>query len=269
MINFKEVVKRTKLYNFHTHTQFCDGRADMSCFIQEAIVQGFKDVGFSPHSPIPFSSPCNMKSDDVETYFAEIRRLKSIYGDKINIYASMEIDFLDDWGPAHEYFSKLPLDYKIGSVHFIPSFKDDGVYVDVDGSSESFREKMSLYFDGDIKRVVESFYRQTLKMIAAGNFDIIGHFDKIGYNSSVYCPGIGEEPWYNNLIEQTLDAIKENSCIVEINTKAFECHKRFFPNERYFKLLKKYEIPILINSDAHFPELLNSGRMKAFELLGI
>ena len=34
----------------------------------------------------------------------------------------MEIDYLnDDWGPANDYFQSLPLDYRIGSVHFIPT----------------------------------------------------------------------------------------------------------------------------------------------------
>ena len=267
MVNFDEILSSTKLYNFHTHTQFCDGRAVMEDFVMIAIEQGFEDIGFTPHSPIPYYSPCNMKSDDVPAYLNEINRLKDLYGDKINIYKSMEIDFLDNWGPANEYFKNIPLDYRIGSVHFIPSFKDENEYIDVDGCFENFKEKMSLYFDNDIKSVVESFYNQTLKMIENGGFDIIGHFDKIGYNSNQFQPGIEDETWYRKVVKQTFDAIMDNNYIIEVNTKAFEKHNRFFPGERYFKWLKDYNAPILVNSDTHFPDLINSGRLEAIKLL--
>lgn len=49
----------------------------------------------------------------------------------------MEIDYLnDDWGPANDYFQSLPLDYRIGSVHFIPTRGGD--FVDIDGSPDRF-----------------------------------------------------------------------------------------------------------------------------------
>lgn len=268
-MDFNKIINRTKLYNFHSHTQYCDGRATMEEFVKEAIKQGFEDLGFSPHSPIPFDSPCNMKADDVPVYLDEINRLKSVYGDKINLYASMEIDFLDAWGPANDYFINIPLDYKIGSVHFIPSFEDESEYIDVDGSFENFQKKMQLYFYNDIESVVKSFYNQSLKMIEKGGFDVIGHFDKIGYNSSMYRPGIEDEPWYKKLVREVFDAIMDYHYIIEVNTKAYDTQNRFFPNERYFDWLKKYDVPVLVNSDVHFPELINSGRMSAMKLLGL
>ncbi len=269
MINFKEILNSTKLYNFHTHTQFCDGRSNMEEFVQFAIQNEFKHIGFTPHSPIPFDSSCNMKLEDVNIYSDEINRLKDLYGDKIKIYKSMEIDFIDSWGPSNEYFKSLFLDYKIGSVHFIPSFDDENKYVDVDGSFENFKEKMSLFFYNDIKSVVESFYKQTLKMIEKGGFDIIGHFDKIGFNGNLYQPGLEDESWYCKIVKSTFEAIVDNHYIIEINTKSFVNHNRFFPNERYFKWLKYYNVPVLINSDTHYPDLINSGRFEAMNLLDL
>ena len=40
-----------------------------------------------------------------------------------------------------------------------------------------------------------------------------------------------------------------------------------FPHQQYFKLLKKYDVPVLINSDSHFPDLINSGRLEAMQML--
>jgi len=76
----------------------------MSDFAEAAVKAGFRHYGFSPHSPVPIDSPCNMTRDVVPEYFAEIERLRAIYSLKINFYCSMEIDYLGpDWGPSHPY----------------------------------------------------------------------------------------------------------------------------------------------------------------------
>lgn len=59
-MDFVSIIGSDMLYNFHSHTQFCDGRATMAEFAAEAVAQGFTHYGFSPHSPVPIQSPCNM-----------------------------------------------------------------------------------------------------------------------------------------------------------------------------------------------------------------
>lgn len=265
-MNFVELVGDGRLYNFHSHTQFCDGRASMEMFAQEVVAQGFTHYGFSPHSPLLIQSPCNMSQADVPVYLAEVERIKKEYCDKAKFYAAMEIDYLgEEWGPAHDYFVSLPLDYRIGSVHFIPA--QDGQYVDVDGSFENFKKKMSQYFHNDIRYVVETFYHQSASMLRAGGFDIIGHFDKIGHNASHYQEGIEDEDWYQHLVDDLIKLIIERGVTVEINTKAKVDHNRFFPGTRYWQRLKSAGVPIIINSDAHYPHLINASRFDAFTLL--
>lgn len=258
--------KNRESYNFHSHTQFCDGKAPMEEFVREAMRQRFTHYGFSPHSPLPLKSPCNMSMDDVPVYLAEVERLKSKYGDKIRLYAGMEIDYLGpQWGPAHPYFDSLPLDYRIGSVHFIPNPEER--YVDIDGRYENFRGKMEQYFYRDIRYVVETFYRQSIDMVEAGGFDILGHLDKVGHNAAHYCPGIEDEAWYNQLVDKLVDAVEASGVIVEINTKAWQDHQRMFPSLRYIKRLVEAGVPMLVNSDAHFPSLINASRAAAFAML--
>lgn len=268
MLDFKSIVKRTDLYNFHSHTQFCDGRANMEDFVKEAIMEGFSDYGFSPHSPIPATSPCNMSNENAEKYIAEFRRLKEKYGNRINLYLSMEIDYLDkDWGPSNKFYDQYPLDYKIGSVHFIPSFDNTKQFIDIDGDFESFNRKMSDYFHDDIEAVVRSFYKSSMDMIEAGGFDVIGHFDKIGHNASHYSNGIEDEKWYMELVYNEFTSIMDNNLIIEVNTKALAEHHRTFPNEKFYEWLKKYDAPLLINSDSHYPKLINAGRIETMEKL--
>ena len=252
-------------YNFHSHTQFCDGRATMEEFVKEAVAQGFAHYGFSPHSPIPIDSPCNMSHNDVSQFIGEVNRLKSVYGNKIALYTSMEIDYLgDEWGPSSPYFDTLPLDYRIGSIHFIPS---DSGYIDMDGRFENFKNKMETYFHGDIRHVVETFYRQSTRMLEAGGFDIIGHFDKIGHNADHYHPGIEDLPWYRSLVNDIIDLIIERKVIVELNTKAWNDHHRLFPGTRYLSRLIEARVPIIVNSDAHYPALIDAARPLAFSYL--
>lgn len=268
MIDLKQIIASTDRYNFHSHTQFCDGRANMEDFVTAAIEMGVEHYGFSPHSPVPIASPCNMAIEQVEMYLDEVARLKCKYRDKISLYASMEIDFLDDWGPAHPFFQNLPLDYRIGAVHFIPSLVNPTEYVDIDGRYENnFKVKMGEHFNDDVEWVVCTYYAQSMKLVEAGGFDIIAHCDKIGHNASCHRPGIDREPWYDQLVKRHVEAIMDHHYIIEINTKAWKQHSRFFPNQRYFDLLKRYNAPIVVNSDAHYPDLINAGRLEALTLL--
>lgn len=266
MIDFKAICSATDKYNFHSHTQFCDGRAPMADFAKAAVDGGFTHYGFSPHSPIPLESPCNMSKADVGLYLDEFARLKALYAGRINLYAAMEIDYLGKhWGPANDYFKSLPLDYSIGSVHFIPSQR--GEYVDVDGHFDNFRRKMAQFFDNDIRYVVHTFYDQSLAMVAEGGFDIIGHLDKIGHNASHFQPGIENEDWYQKRVNELIDAVIASGVAVEINTKALADHHRFFPAVRHWKRLKDAGVTIIINSDAHYPNLIDASRREAMELL--
>ena len=120
MKDFASLIGIDTAYNFHSHTQFCDGHADMATFAEAAAKAGMLHYGYSPHSPVPIDSPCNMKAEDVPTYFAEVEAAQRRWP-QVHFYRSMEVDYLGaQWGPSSQYFSDLGLDYVIGSVHFYP-----------------------------------------------------------------------------------------------------------------------------------------------------
>lgn len=207
-----------------------------------------------------------MAFDDVPLYLAEVERLRAEYGDRIHIYASMEIDYLGpQWGPSIDYFANLPLDYRIGSVHFIPD--RNGELIDIDGNAARFIENMKLHFDDDLSYVVESFFNASMSMIEAGGFDIIGHFDKVAQNADAYLPGVEDQPWFRRKVGQLVDLICDVKPIVEINTKAKLNHNRIFPSERYLPQLMASGVPIVVNSDAHDPKLIDASRDYAFSLI--
>lgn len=262
-----ELIADTDRYTLHSHTQFCDGHADMNTMAAAAVAQGMRVYGFTPHSPIPVTSPCNMRLDSVEAYLAAVKDVQAEprYS-SCRFLAGMEIDYIDaEWGPASSYFRSLPLDYAIGSLHFIPDW--EGEPVDIDGRFESFKRKMADRFRNDIDYVVETFYRHSMDMLAAGGFDILGHFDKIGQNAAYYAPGIEDGSHYRSLVDDYIGRIIASGITIELNTKALAEHGRVFPGKRYLPRLVGAGVKIVVNSDAHYPDRINAGRPEGLRML--
>lgn len=254
-------------YNLHSHTQFCDGRADMDTMARAAFESGLRLYGFSPHSPICVESGCNMTKESVAEYIGETDRLKELYENRVRILTGMEIDFIsEDFGPHIDYFYMLPLDYRIGSVHFIPS--QDGMPIDIDGSYERFAKNMKNAFHDDLRYVVEKYFEQELIMIERGGFDILGHLDKVAANAARHDPAIEDQHWYMSLVRDTVEAAVSAGILIEINTKSYLRDGRFFPARQWWPVLKEKGATLLINSDAHYPDKIKSGRAEALTLLG-
>lgn len=55
--------------------------------------------------------------------------------------------------------------------------------------------------------------------------------------------------------------------MVEVNTKNLIKKQQIFPRKEYLGLLKDMNIPVMVNSDCHYPDLVNDGRTEAFEIL--
>lgn len=76
-----------------------------------------------------------------------------------------------------------------------------------------------------------------------------------------------DEPWYDALVRDYFAEIARHGYIVEINTKSYHDLGTFYPNERYFPLLKELGIRVQVNSDAHYPERINNSRAEALAAL--
>lgn len=252
--------------NYHSHTEFCDGRASMAEIAKAAYNVGFGVWGSSPHSPICCPSGANMKAEDVDKYITESMRLKEDYKGKMTILTGMEIDYVSpEFGPHTDYFRSLPLDYRIGSVHFVRT--REGKPVDVDGPAERFLKYLAIEYDGDLRYVAETYFAMEIEMLEAGGFDIIGHLDKIGDNGSHAIADIEDQDWYAVLVEKVIAKAVEKGVIIEINTKKFDTGQRFFPAERWWPLLKKYNANLVLSTDAHYPDKAAAGYVSALERL--
>lgn len=256
----------TNLTNYHSHTTYCDGKATAETFIQEAIRQGFYSYGISSHAPLPFHTHWSMDMEDTDAYIREITHLKAKYAGQIEVYLGMEIDYLtDDHNPSSSFFQKLPLDYRIGSVHLLHD--REGNLTDIDVKPERFAELIETRFNKDLKQVVTAYFDKLMTMLEKGGFDFVGHADKISMNASYCQPDITSQPWYLDKIRTYFSMIAAGGYMMEINTKAFKNKGLFFPNREHFTLIRDLRIPVLVNSDSHQISFMNDGRPEALQAL--
>lgn len=253
-------------YNLHSHTQFCDGRAPLESMAEAACAEGILLWGITPHSPVPVESGANMNRDDVAPYLDAARTVTARFEGRMKILTGMEVDFLGpDFGPHIDYFQNMDLDYRIGSVHFVPN--QEGVMLDCDGKKERFLQYLRDGYNNDLRYVVEKYFEQVLTMIERGGFEILGHFDKIAGNATAVDPELESYGWYRSLIDDVINHSKDTGILLEINTKSIHDKGRFFPDSKWWTLITETRIPLVVNSDAHYPDKINLGRNEALEIL--
>lgn len=259
-----------QLSNYHSHCNFCDGRSYPEDFVRFAVARGFRAYGFSSHSPLPFETFWNMSRDDMDEYLAEIARLKVKYEGQIELYVGLEIDFLDrTYNASIPYFKNLPLDYRIGSIHFLPlsPVLEERNMACIDGAYSEFARTVDAFFEGDIRRMVRRYFEAEMEMVEAGGIDIVGHIDKIYMNGQRY-PGFSlDAEWYRRPLLDLLDFVRERGLMVEVNTKNLVKKGETYPHRQFLGELRSRRIPVMVNSDCHYPDLVNDGRAEGFRLL--
>lgn len=248
-------------FNFHQHSNFSDGAYPPEDYIKKAIELGFSSLGFTEHSPLPFENPFSLKQKNVESYINTLSQLKEKYSDKIKLYRALEMDYIPGMSIDFNYWKeKCKTDYLIGSVHLVRPLNINELWFTDGPRYETYDQGLNDYFGGDIKKAVKTYYYQMNEMIETQDFDIVGHIDKIKmHNKDRYFKE--DESWYQKLVDECLDLVKQKNLIVEINTRGIY-KKRFpglFPDGISLQKVKKLNIPIIISSDAHQPDELSLG----------
>ena len=218
--------------DYHMHTVLSDGKNSHEEMIQAAIAIGLDEIGFTDHlclKPVDWA----ISEVDIPVMTERIEILRERYQDKISVKFGIEMDYLE--GREEEIshvIRSLPLDYIIGSVHFIGDW--------------NFDTDKSLYGKWTNDRLYEMYFELIQKAASSGLFDIIGHLDIIK-KFRVY-----PESDQTDLIENTLKIIKEHNLVVELNTGGMDrpC-KEFTPSPSIVERCYYHHIPMTLSSDAH------------------
>ena len=247
-------------YNLHQHTTFSDGKETPQKFVEKAIDLGFSHIGFSEHSPLPFSNPFSLKEENIDDYVSTIDQLKEKYADQIKIYRALEMDYIPGVSEDFNYWRKrCKVDYLIGSVHLVKPDGTDELWFTDGPDHNIYDEGINQFFSGDIRKAVKAFYHQTNKMIESQEFEIIGHVDKIKMHNQGRFFSEDEE-WYRDLLNETIELIKQRDIIVEVNTRGLYKKRSdsLFPDGFALRKVQELNIPVIISSDAHHPDEISS-----------
>jgi histidinol-phosphatase (PHP family) len=239
--------------DYHMHTPLCrHATGEPVDYARRAMEMGFTEIGFTDHSPMARDDfdDWRMRSDQLDEYVENVRRAQREFP-LLTIRLGLEVDYLpghEDW--IRELAARHPWDYFIGSVHYV----SDDWAVDSPFQLAKWRnrdpfEVWSVYFD------------RLTKAAKTGLFEIIGHTDlpkKFGHRPTQDC---------TPLYERFLNAAKQHSCAIELNTAGLrkDC-REIYPSQEILRLAFARGVPITFGSDAHAPPEVGLGFSDATEL---
>ena len=234
------------------HTTWCDGKDMPEAMVQAALDKGFAAIGFSSHALLPFSDPWTLQPDTVDAYVADIRSLAEKYKGRINILCGIEADFIAGKArPDRSVYSRLGLDFLIGSVHEVAA--PDGARVPVDHKPELLAECIALRFGGDAQAFVRDYFAAQREMAVSCDFDVIGHPDLVRkFNGTLRYFDENAE-WYREELRLTADAFAASGKLVEVNTGGISRGwiDDAYPSPYFRQLLRARGIRFILSSDAH------------------
>jgi histidinol-phosphatase (PHP family) len=242
--------------NYHTHSNFCDGKENPEKYIDRAIQLKMPAIGFSSHAPLPFDCLWSMPSESLDDYLDFITQSRARYPD-IEIYKGLEVDYIPGTISPADFTSQL--DYTIGSVHFVEQF-NNGIGWEIDGLHITFRQGLEEIFDNNIQDAVVRYQELTREMIITSSPTILGHLDKIKIQNIGGKLFHEDDTWYKDEIKKTLDVVAKSNTIIEVNTRGIYQKKTSatYPSPWILELIRQRHIPITLSSDAHHPDDLIS-----------
>jgi histidinol-phosphatase (PHP family) len=229
--------------NLHCHSTFSDGKNSPEEMTLAAIKKGFAYLGFSEHSTTEYEA--SIKQESIHEYFAEVKRLQSVYSGQIELYAGFENDY-------YGLHPKPEQDFTIASVHDILD-EATGKYHTVDYTHDKYKEAIDAIGGGDVRKLIAKYYDMVAELAESYRPDIVGHLDLITKFNEDGRYFDERSSWYRDTVTKACERIAATGCIVELNTGAIARGYRSepYPARWILELLRALQVPVTISSDAH------------------
>jgi len=234
--------------NFHAHSNYCDGKSELTDYVRTARENEVFSLGFSSHAPLPFSNPWCMKPGVLDNYIDLIHLLK--INSPMEIYSGLEVDFIPGLTGPKKFSNQL--DYTIGSIHFVDELPD-GTRWEIDGTHAFFIEGYEKIFKKQIRHVLARYFELTREMLMSSCPTILGHLDKIKIQNRDDSFFDENDSWYQQEVRQTIDVCASVGAIIEVNTRGLYQKKSRtpYPSPWALDYIRQQNIPITLSSDAH------------------
>ena len=217
--------------DMHIHSEFsCDSEEKMDDCIKWAIERNLSYICFTDHLDLN-KKDWGYGYFNPEKYFASIEKMKEIYNGKIDILSGIEFSEAYEYPIEFEYYTSMPFDFILGSVHI---FMDDKFASELVLENYPFDEVMDKYF-----LCVD-------KLAGIKNIDSIAHFD---FPSRYYM----SFDYNNKHILDILNKMIKNDIALEINFSSLRKGlNETMPKREVVKMYKDLGgKKITLGSDAH------------------
>lgn len=251
------------LSDFHVHTAFSgDSNTPPGEQIEAAIRLGMKEICITDHHDYGTREMTHIDYTlDLPSYLAAIKALAEEYRGKIRVLTGIELGLmLREKDYLTETARTLPVDYIIGSNHFIDGYDvyDKNFYIDNGyGSGSSEHAAYLRFFESSLARIR-----------ALDCFDSLGHLDYVirygPEKNANYRPAD-----YMEVIDEILHVLIQKGKALECNTAGFK-YGLGHPHP-YEDILKRYhelggEL-LTVGSDGHRPHEVGGYFDQAAEIL--
>ena len=238
--------------DYHIHTALCKhAEGEMDAFVEAAIEKGFDEIGFSDHAPVldDYDQDHRMAWNLFPKYVDSVLALKEKYP-HITIRLGIEADAY----PGFEFsleklLSNYPIEYVIGSVHFI-----DG--------EPLFNCPLPQLSSPEIEDLLKLYFARLRQSLESGLFDVYAHLDVIKWHYSAWTPLIEKES------QILLDEIARRGKRIELNSSGLRKKPgEMYPSPNILRFACERNIPVIFGSDAHRPSDTGANFPEAVELL--
>jgi len=243
-----QMLDKDHLHNFHTHTYRCKhAKGDIADYCEQAVRLGMKTVGFSDHSALPDDRwiQGRMHYAELAEYAAAIDQARLDYP-QLTILKGMECEYVPEFRSWYEdeLFGQYQFDYLVGAAHLFTS-------------GENW---VPAYGGVDTPEMLRAFANYTIEMMETGLFDFIAHPDLFG---NCYLK------WDTDAAACSRDMLQASAELgigMEINALGLrkQAYKKednpfpFYPWIPFWEEATNFDVRIIVNSDAHRPEDLQS-----------
>ena len=223
------------LFNYHTHTKRCGhANGEDEEYVEKAIQNGVKTLGFSDHAPylfdIPSPSTHRMEVRAIEDYANSINALKKEYEKDIRILLGFELEYYPKTHEKEmEFLRSVNPEYIILGQHYI--YEEHQGYASV-----GLREDIHLH----------DYVSQAIEGMQTGDFLYLAHPDLPGCNFS---PKVMEKEYL-----RLCESAKALAIPLEINFLGIQ-GERQYPNMRFWQLAGAVGNNAVFGVDAHEPNV--------------
>lgn len=239
------------LYESHSHTTLCHhafGTTDE--YAEAAIVRNFKGLTFTCHCPLPdgFSANVRMAPEEFDEYVNRVYSTRDKFAGRLDVKLGLESDYYPGVEPwLEKLHTRVPLSHVLGSIHY------------------QVTDYRRLFYTGEIFSYQQLYYDHLALSAESGLFDTLSHPDLIKNES----PADWDFEKLRPFIERSLDRIAATGVAMELNTSGMQkALPEMNPSPSQLSLMYQRGIPVVIGADAHVPERVGDGYVKALKLLG-